>query len=51
MPETPTLALSDFDRGMIVGARRTGLGICETADLLGFSHTVSRVDSESCKKQ
>ena len=31
--------LSDFDRGMIVGARRGGLSISETADVLGFSHT------------
>ena len=29
--------LSDFDRGMIVGARPGGLSISETADLLGFS--------------
>ena len=35
--------LSDFDRGMIVGARQGGLSISETADLLGFScTTVSR---------
>ncbi len=32
-------ALSDFERGMVVGARRAGLSISETADLLGFSHT------------
>ena len=31
--------LSDFDHGMIVGARQAGLRISETADLLGFSHT------------
>ncbi len=30
--------LSDFERGMVVGARRTGLSISQTADLLGFSH-------------
>ncbi len=29
--------LSDFERGMVVGARRSG--ILTTADLLGFSHT------------
>ena len=39
---------SDFDCGMIVGARRGGLMISEPADLLGFSRTaVSRV----CEKQ
>ena len=31
---------SDFDHGMIVGARQGGLSISETADLLGFSHTI-----------
>ncbi len=30
--------LSDFERGMVVGARRVGLSISKTADLLGFSH-------------
>ncbi len=36
--------LSDFERGMVVGARRDGLSISETADLLGFScTTISRV--------
>ena len=44
--------LSDFDHGMIVGARQGGLSITETADLLGFSHrTVARVCREWCKKQ
>ena len=44
--------LSDFDRGMIVGARQGGLSISETAHLLGFSHTtVSRVCREWCEKQ
>ncbi len=32
--------LSDFEHGMIVGARRAGLNISKTADLLGFSHTI-----------
>ncbi len=31
--------LSDFERGMVVSARRAGLSISKTADLLGFSHT------------
>lgn len=36
--------LSDFDCGMIVGARRIGLSVSVTADLPGFSHTtISRV--------
>ncbi len=36
--------LCDFERGMVVGARRTGLNISKTDDLLGFSHTtISRV--------
>ena len=30
---------SDFDHGMMAGARQGGLSISETADLLGFSHT------------
>ena len=33
--------LSDFDRGMIVGAREGGLSISETADLLAFSSATS----------
>ena len=31
--------LGDFERDMVVGARRAALSISETADLLGFSHT------------
>ncbi len=30
--------LSDFERGMVVGARRASLSISKTADLLAFSH-------------
>ena len=30
--------ISDFDCGMIVGARQGGLSISGTADLLRFSH-------------
>ncbi len=29
--------LSNFEHGMVVGARRAGLSISKTADLLGFS--------------
>jgi len=39
--------LSDFDCGMVVGARPACLSISETADLLGFScTTISRVYRE-----
>ncbi len=44
--------LSDFERGMVVGARRAGLSISRSADLLGFSHvTISRVYREGPKKR
>ncbi len=42
--------LSDFERGMVVGARRAGLSISKTADLLGFSRT-TRVYREWSKKE
>ncbi len=39
--------LSDFECGMVVGARRADLSISKTADLLGFSRTtISRVYRE-----
>ncbi len=39
--------LSDFEGEMVVGARRAGMSVLKTADLLGFSRTtISRVYRE-----
>ncbi len=44
--------LRDFEHGMVVGARRSGLSISKTADLLRFSRTtISRVYREWPEKE
>ncbi|KAK2824006.1 hypothetical protein Q5P01_021181 [Channa striata] len=44
--------LNGFECVMVVGARRAGLSISETADLLGFSRrTISRVSRERSEKE
>ena len=40
--------LSDFERGMIVGARRAGLSISETNRLPNVTSVLSRRGNEYC---
>jgi len=43
--------LRNFERGMVVGARRGGLSISQSVQLLEFScTTISRVYKEWCEK-
>ncbi len=43
---------SDFERGVVVGARQAGPSISETADLLGFSQaTIPSVYRERSEKE
>ena len=39
--------LSDFDSGMIVGARQAGLSISVIADLLGFSRSLESAKNKN----
>ncbi len=44
--------LIDFESGIVVSTRRTGLCLSKTADLLGFSHTtISRFTENGPKKR
>lgn len=44
--------LGEYECGMVVGARPAGLSVEETADLLGFFHTIIfRVSREWSKKK
>ena len=43
--------LRDFERGMVVGARRAGLSMSESADLLGFTPTTISGFTENGPKE